>query len=306
MLKSKLASIAAAAALSFGVVGAVQAGPLGLIAGDFKFTIDNYDSGTTGYGAGSPVCSNAAACDAAAPSKAPGSIGSVNASADTMGIFSVALITRISDNSVFWQKGNGEYLTGVFGNLVDYRVSNVDNDGSMVTSTRAEGGTWALYKTGVDYDPTHGPSVQAGVLDLNALLYPGITGGQAWLSGIFATGVRAGDTQTTYASTYNTDTVAGAGQGYLDVTGGTEQTTFDTNSLTDKNGEKRDLFMDITFNDADGKASKTCGDINDPSTCWTVTSAGQIKGQAVPEPGTMALAGLALLGAGLASRRRKS
>ncbi len=39
---------------------------------------------------------------------------------------------------------------------------------------------------------------------------------------------------------------------------------------------------------------------------WTVNSTAQIKGNAVPEPGTMALAGLALLGAGLASRRRKS
>lgn len=294
MLKTKLASIAAAAALSFGAIGSAQA--MGIIAGDFKFTIDNYDSGTTGYGTGAPVCNTVAGCDAAATSKAPGSVGSVNSSADTMGIFSVALITRISDNSVFWQKGSGQYLTGVFGNLADHEVNSGCIGTSCSTNANSTGGTWALYMNGVDYNPTLGPLVGPGK-DLNALMYPGITGGSAWLSGVFATGAIAGDTTTTYTSLYNNKTLAGQGQSYLDVTGGSAKTQFDTNSLTDQNGKKRDLFMDITFNDADGAASKIG---------WTVTSAGQIKGQAVPEPGTMALAGLALLGAGLASRRRKS
>lgn len=294
MLKSKLASIAAAAALSFGAIGSAQA--MGIIAGDFKFTIDNYDSGTTGYGLGAPVCNSVASCDAAATTKAPGSVGSVNTSADTMGIFSVALITRISDNSVFWQKGSGQYLTGVFGNLSDHMVNSGCIGDSCVTSAKSTGGIWALYMNSADYDPTLGPLVGAGK-DLNALMYPGITGGTAWLSGVFVTGAIAGDTTTTYKSTYDTNSLAGAGQAFLDVTGGTQKAQFDTNSLTDLNGTKRDLFMDITFNDADGSASKIG---------WTVTSSGQIKGQAVPEPGTMALAGLALLGAGLASRRRKS
>ena len=50
MLKSKLATAAAALALSFGAIGSAQA--VVIVAGDFKFTIDNYDSGTTGYAAG--------------------------------------------------------------------------------------------------------------------------------------------------------------------------------------------------------------------------------------------------------------
>ena len=57
------------------------------------------------------------------------------------------------------------------------------------------------------------------------------------------------------------------------------------------------MSMTIIYDDANGAAS---------ALGWTVTSTGQIKGNVVPEPGTMALAGLALLGAGLASRRRKS
>ncbi len=294
MLKSKLATAAAALALSFGAIGSAQA--VVIVAGDFKFTIDNYDSGTTGYGAGAPVCNSVASCDAAASTLAPGSVGSVNTSADTMGIFSVALITKISDNSVFWQKGSGSYMTGVFGNLADHEVNAGCIGSSCVTSANSSGGTWALYLNNVDYDPTLGPLVGPGK-DLNNLQYPGITGGSAWLSGVFATGSIAGDTTTTYTATYNTKTLAGGGQSYLDITGGTAMNQFNTDSLTDLNGVKRDLFMDITFNDANGVAS---------SIGWTVTSAGQIKGNAVPEPGTMALAGLALLGAGLASRRRKS
>lgn len=294
MLKSKLATAAAALALSFGAIGSAQA--VVIVAGDFKFTIDNYDSGTTGYAAGAPVCNTVLGCDAAATKKAPGSAGSVNTSADTMGIFSVALITKISDNSVYWQKGPGDYLTGVFGNLADHEVNAGCIGTSCVTSTKSIGGTWALYMNSVDYDPTLGPLVGPGK-DLNNLQYPGITGGSAWLTGDFVSGAIAGDTTTTYVSTYDTKTLGGGGQSFMDITGGTAQGMFKRGALTDNNGVARDLYMDITFNDVGGAASKLG---------WKVTSSGQIKGSAVPEPGTMALAGLALLGAGLASRRRKS
>lgn len=295
MLKSKLATAAAALALSFGAIGSAQA--MGIVAGDFKFTIDNYDSGTTGYGTGSVACLNSVAgCDAAASSKAPGSIGSVNGSADTMGIFSVGLITQISTGQVFFTKGVDGYLTGVFGNLADHTAGTSCNLGVCSTTTFSSGGTWALYQNSTDYDPTLGPAPGVGK-DLNSMQYPGITGGTLWLSGVFGMGVSSADPTATYQSAYNSSTIAGAGQAYLDVTGGSQKSKYDTNTLTDPNGGKHDLFMDITFNDADGKAA---------ANGWTVTSAGQIKGNAVPEPGTMALAGLALLGAGLASRRRKS
>ncbi|MBS0465966.1 MAG: PEP-CTERM sorting domain-containing protein [Proteobacteria bacterium] len=295
MLKTKLASVAAAAALSFGAIGSAQA--MGIIAGDFKFTIDNYDSGTTGYGTAAIAClNNTAACDAAASSKAPGSVGSINTSADTMGIFSVGLITRISDGAVLFTKGTDGFLTGVFGNLADHTVGTSCNLGVCTTTTFSSGGVWALYQNTSDYNPTLGPTVAAGK-DLNALLYPSITGGSLYLSGVFGAGVSSADSTATYQSAYNSSTIAGAGQAYLDITGGSAKTQYDTNTMTDPNGGKHDLFLDITYNDADGSA-RALG--------WTVTSSGQIKGNAVPEPGTMALAGLALLGAGLASRRRKS
>ena len=290
MLKSKLATAAAALALSFGAIGSAQA--VAIFSGPYKISLDNWDSGTTGY---TGACSSVADCDTAAGKKAPGSVNSVNTSADTMGIFSVSLITRINPNgtetNVFTKGGAQGYLTGVFGNLKD---SSVNSFGPS-TVANSTGGTWSLYLNSTDWNPSLGPNVAAGK-DLNADKYPGITGGSLYLSGVFVSGVIAGDTTTTYSSVYD-QTISGKGSGYMNITGGSAQAQYSTKGLKDQNGVMRDMYMTTSFDDADGKA-KALG--------WTVNSTAQIKGNAVPEPGTMALAGLALLGAGLASRRRKS
>ena len=287
MLKSKLATAAAALALSFGAIGSVQAAVI--LAGDFKITINNYDKGTL-YGATSTgvVCNTVGTCDTAA---APAAFGA--SSVDTSGIFSIASITQISSGAATYTLGQGgKYYTGVFGGLQDSFVESLcGSTGCDITTLSKDAGYWAIYENTADYDPTHGPSTLPGGT------YAGITGGTMMVSGTFGAGVLAGS-NATYLSSYKKNSISGTGSAFMDVTrdSGAWANMVDSNQQLDMNGNYHDLYMEVVY------SPKPAGTANG----WTVVSSGQITGNAVPEPGTMALAGLALLGAGLASRRRKS
>jgi hypothetical protein len=295
MTKLKLTALAAAIALGCGATGTASA--FSITSGDYKFTIDNYDAGTTGYPLGNPVCTTVGGCDAVAGiAPAPGAVGSE----DTWGIFSVASVENISTATNIFTRGLDGYLTGVFGGLDDQYVTNVNTGpGTDTTTALAVGGFVDLWLNTADYDPdpnntNDGPDGRIGTNG-----YQSITdaGGTLWLSAAFGAAVNAGYPAATYQTSYNSSSIAGNGQGFLDVTGGSQASLFNTDTLTDPIGGSHDLFLTATFDDVNGSAA---------AIGWTVVSAGQVQGNAsVPEPGTLFLVGGVLAGLGVARRRAR-
>ncbi|HQQ71421.1 MAG TPA: PEP-CTERM sorting domain-containing protein [Alicycliphilus sp.] len=291
MFKRTFLATAVGTALLLGA--AVSANALTITSGNYKITLDNYDSGTTGYNTTTPgvICSSVAACNAVPHTQAPGSTN------DTSGIFSIASISNVSTGVTEYLRGVagtvgnvavGPYLTGVFGGLQDASVNNL---GGGVQRINSQGGFFNIYNNAADYTPALGP---AGG-NLNAGTYTGITTGTLFLSGVFAAGgAVAGDLNASYTSLFDTTATSGSGQGYLDFTGGAAWNFFNTNSVTNKNNGQNDAFITITYDDVNQEASKIG---------WTVKSVAQVSGQ-VPEPGTMALLSLAVLGMGAVARRR--
>lgn len=194
----------------------------------------------------------------------------------------IAKITSIEDlfGNTLWAPGPSptEELTAVFGGLVAATVNY-----APTYEVFFSGGNLKIYH---DTTPDFNPDKLTG---------GGWGDGNLWLAADFVPGIIPGDTNTTLHSTVTsfTSPFTGKGSGFLHITGGSA-----AGSLFERDvyGPGLDLLLesDVRAPGAGGGAG------------WANTSEDPISGKSpVPEPATMTLLGMGLMGTGFFSRKRR-
>lgn len=219
-----------------------------------------------------------------------------------------SIVTADGNGTVLWADGdNGAEITGVFNSItVTALIPNGVGGGTLL----ATGGLANFYINNVGSYAAAGGGAQGstGYSDagcaINTLCYDGISnvaGGALLLSTQYVPGISLINPAATVSGSVNGTSlpVTGHADGYLAVTGGSEQARFDTNGFL---GGTADLFAQNNFCPVGAAACVSAAGGGD----WQLAIDDPVRGAAkLPEPASLALVGLGLLGAGMA-RRRKS
>lgn len=221
----------------------------------------------------------------------------VNVGNELFGLLNITQFNN-SDSSVTFWNGNGvtdgKQLVGYFEHLT--AVADQTGGGGLSFT----GGNGALYLVNNGfYQPGTTPNTKNYANQLCGGACPA-----AWLTFDFVPGINDSIPANASIQAAVATTNVQAGFGYMSVTGGTNMAKFDTNGFTFLNYGPADMSFRSNFVLANNLSFSTC--TSTTGNGWQVCSDDPLSAKTVPEPATLGLLGLGLLGMAASLRKRKA
>jgi hypothetical protein len=236
--------------------------------------------------------------------------GNLQRNSTNFGVFEVTSIT-VNGNSTY-APGPGGYLLGVFSGITITAI----NGTSPNFNTQNSGGTFSIYNVTDTQLSTVGQNIgtifaqgtsgygsAGGGCAVNMQCYNGITnvGGTNVLDFDLVPGADASGSTLVASLDTGEFPPTGNANGFGDITGGTDQPGFFTGVFPTAIGTRADLNLSNEFCPNHAGAGRCQIQVGD----WDNQSFDPVVGNTIPEPGSLALLGGALLGLRFVGFRRQ-